>query len=237
MPPDDKDSAVLPRRIDGCWALIHRPMTPTRIAHVDFLLSRFALLGQAQAYVRSAPRRLVGRQQDWLVAAAHRDFREDGSCSITVYGTRLRAVCIGWAWPLFELENPAKCLLRGDSWIFGPEAEYERPRRCRRCCLSLRIYDGRRRRHASIFTTELPTARLPWLGPVFARCSIGIGRQWKLAERRQLSAGLAYERNVSIPAAVDRWAPMHPLKPNIGVPIIGHLIRWRSGHRNLNFNK
>ena len=28
MPPDDKDSALLPRRIDGCWALIHRPMTP-----------------------------------------------------------------------------------------------------------------------------------------------------------------------------------------------------------------
>jgi predicted GH43/DUF377 family glycosyl hydrolase len=27
---------------------------------------------------------------------------------------------------LFDLENPAKCLLRGDSWIFGPEAEYER---------------------------------------------------------------------------------------------------------------
>jgi predicted GH43/DUF377 family glycosyl hydrolase len=26
---------------------------------------------------------------------------------------------------LFDLENPAKCLLRGDSWIFGPEAEYE----------------------------------------------------------------------------------------------------------------
>ena len=27
---------------------------------------------------------------------------------------------------LFDLENPEKCLLRGDSWIFGPEAEYER---------------------------------------------------------------------------------------------------------------
>ena len=27
MPPDDKDSALLPRRIDGYWALIHRPMT------------------------------------------------------------------------------------------------------------------------------------------------------------------------------------------------------------------
>jgi predicted GH43/DUF377 family glycosyl hydrolase len=27
---------------------------------------------------------------------------------------------------LFDLENPEKCLLRGDSWIFGPEASYER---------------------------------------------------------------------------------------------------------------
>jgi len=27
MPPDDKDSALLPRRINGYWALIHRPMT------------------------------------------------------------------------------------------------------------------------------------------------------------------------------------------------------------------
>src|SRR5580692_3081112 len=44
-------------------------------AHVDFLFSRPALLGQAQAYVRGAPRRLVGREQDWFVAAAHRDFQ------------------------------------------------------------------------------------------------------------------------------------------------------------------
>jgi beta-1,2-mannobiose phosphorylase / 1,2-beta-oligomannan phosphorylase len=28
MPPDDKDAAMLPRRIDGRWAIIHRPMTP-----------------------------------------------------------------------------------------------------------------------------------------------------------------------------------------------------------------
>jgi predicted GH43/DUF377 family glycosyl hydrolase len=27
---------------------------------------------------------------------------------------------------LFDLQNPEKCLLRGDSWIFGPEADYER---------------------------------------------------------------------------------------------------------------
>ena len=28
MSPDDKDAALLPRRINGSWALIHRPMTP-----------------------------------------------------------------------------------------------------------------------------------------------------------------------------------------------------------------
>ena len=29
MQPDDKDAALLPRRIDGRWALIHRPVGPT----------------------------------------------------------------------------------------------------------------------------------------------------------------------------------------------------------------
>ena len=33
MSPDDKDAALLPRRINGRWALIHRPMTPLG-AHV-----------------------------------------------------------------------------------------------------------------------------------------------------------------------------------------------------------
>jgi predicted GH43/DUF377 family glycosyl hydrolase len=27
---------------------------------------------------------------------------------------------------LFDLESPKKCLQRGDSWMFGPEAPYER---------------------------------------------------------------------------------------------------------------
>ena len=27
---------------------------------------------------------------------------------------------------MFDLEQPEKCLIRGDSWIFAPEAEYER---------------------------------------------------------------------------------------------------------------
>ncbi len=47
----------------------------TRVAHVGFLLSGPALLGQAPAHVGGTPRRLVGCKQDWLVTAAHRDFQ------------------------------------------------------------------------------------------------------------------------------------------------------------------
>src|SRR5450759_645684 len=46
-----------------------------RISHVDFLLSRPALLGPAQVDAGSAPRRLVGCQQNRALAAAHRDFQ------------------------------------------------------------------------------------------------------------------------------------------------------------------
>src|SRR5208283_2346268 len=45
----------------------------SRSAHLDFLLARLAALGKPQAYAGSAARRVVGCQQDWDVAAAHRN--------------------------------------------------------------------------------------------------------------------------------------------------------------------
>jgi predicted GH43/DUF377 family glycosyl hydrolase len=93
MPPDDKDSALLPRRIDGYWALIHRPMTP---------------LGSHMWISYSPDLRHWGRHR--LILEARR-----GAWCLYRLGLAL-----------FELENPEKCLLRGDSWIFGPEADYER---------------------------------------------------------------------------------------------------------------
>src|SRR5689334_2805284 len=46
-----------------------------RVPHVDFLLSRPALLGQAQAYAGSPSRRLVGCKQNRVVAATRRDLQ------------------------------------------------------------------------------------------------------------------------------------------------------------------
>ena len=37
MQPEDKDAAFLPRRIDGCWALIQRPGCKTQILFAPFV--------------------------------------------------------------------------------------------------------------------------------------------------------------------------------------------------------
>ncbi len=125
MPPDDKDSALLPRRIDGCWALIHRPMT-TLGSHMWISYSpdlrywgRHRLMLEARRGAWWDANKIglspppIETSRGWLVF--YHGVRQTPSGCLYRLGLAL-----------FELENPEKCLLRGDSWIFGPEAEYER---------------------------------------------------------------------------------------------------------------
>jgi predicted GH43/DUF377 family glycosyl hydrolase len=125
MPPDDKDSALLPRRIDGYWALIHRPMTTLGShmwisyspdlrhwgRHRLMLEARRGAWWDANKIGMSPPP--IETARGWLVL--YHGVRHTPSGCLYRLGVAL-----------FELENPEKCLLRGDSWIFGPEAEYER---------------------------------------------------------------------------------------------------------------
>ncbi len=125
MPPEDKDAALLPRRINGYWAMIHRPVTS---------------LG-AHMWISSSPDlRHWGSHK--IILEARRggwwDANKIGLCSppiettkgwLTIYhGVRNTAsgsiYRLGLA--LFDLERPDVCLQRGDSWMFGPEAPYER---------------------------------------------------------------------------------------------------------------
>ena len=46
MPPEDKDAALLPRRVDGHWAMIHRPMTAPALI-CGFLILRICSTGAA----------------------------------------------------------------------------------------------------------------------------------------------------------------------------------------------
>lgn len=125
MPPEDKDAALLPRKIRGFWALIHRPMT-TLGAHM------WVSYSPDLRHWGNHKIMLEARRGGWW------DANKIGLCSPPIetasgwlalyHGVRQTASgCIyriGLA--LFDLDNPELCLKRGDSWLFGPEAPYER---------------------------------------------------------------------------------------------------------------
>jgi predicted GH43/DUF377 family glycosyl hydrolase len=125
MQPDDKDAALLPRRIDGRFALLHRPWTPPRAdiwisfspdlhncgGHKQVLQARRGSWWDAYRIGLSPP--LIETSRGWLMLY-HGVRRTAAGC---LY--RLGAA-------LFDLETAEQCLLRGDSWIFGPETPYER---------------------------------------------------------------------------------------------------------------
>jgi predicted GH43/DUF377 family glycosyl hydrolase len=125
MSPEDKDAALLPRRIGGRWALIHRPMTA---------------LGAHMWISYSPDLRHWGSHQ--IILGARRggwwDANKIGLCSPPIetaegwlmiyHGVRQTAsgsiYRLGLA--LFDLERPEICLQRGKYWVFGPETPYER---------------------------------------------------------------------------------------------------------------
>ena len=123
--PEDKDAALLPNRIGGLWALIHRPAT-TLGAHMWISYSPDLRHWGGHKIM------LEARRGGWW------DANKIGLCSppietakgwLTIYhGVRQTAsgsiYRLGLA--LFDLKHPEICLQRGDSWMFGPEAPYER---------------------------------------------------------------------------------------------------------------
>jgi predicted GH43/DUF377 family glycosyl hydrolase len=125
MSPDDKDAAFLPKRINGFWALIHRPMTPLGAHiwisyspdlrhwgnHKLMLEARRGAWWDANKIGMSPPP--IETPRGWLMV--YHGVRRTPSSSIYRLGLAL-----------FDLEQPEKCLIRGDSWMFAPEAEYER---------------------------------------------------------------------------------------------------------------
>ena len=125
MPPEDKDAALLPRKIGDFWALIHRPVT-TLGAHMWISYSPdLRHWGNHKVM-------LEARRGGWW------DANKIGLCSppietskgwlVIYHGVRQTAsgsiYRLGLA--LFDIDKPDICLQRGDSWMFGPEAPYER---------------------------------------------------------------------------------------------------------------
>jgi predicted GH43/DUF377 family glycosyl hydrolase len=125
MQPEDKDATLLPHRIGGNWALIHRPVGPFGAhiwisyspdlrhwgSHKLMLEARRGAWWDANKIGMSPPP--IETPEGWLMIYH--------GVRMTPSGCLYR---LGLA--LFDLETPERCLLRGDSWVFGPEEPYER---------------------------------------------------------------------------------------------------------------
>jgi beta-1,2-mannobiose phosphorylase / 1,2-beta-oligomannan phosphorylase len=125
MQPDDKDACLLPRRIGGRWALIHRPAglmaahmwvsysndLVTWGAHKLMLEARLGAWWDATKIGLSCPP--IETPQGWLTI--YHGVKRNAAGAIYRLGLAL-----------FDLENPDRCISRGDDWIFGPEEHYER---------------------------------------------------------------------------------------------------------------
>lgn len=124
MSPEDKDAALLPRRINGEWALIHRP--------VGFMGAHMWLsFSNDLKHWGTHKLMLEARRGAWW------DANKIGLCNPPIETPRgwlvvyhgVRQTCAGCIYrlglALFDLESPEICLIRGDEWIFGAEREYE----------------------------------------------------------------------------------------------------------------
>jgi predicted GH43/DUF377 family glycosyl hydrolase len=125
MQPDDKDAALLPRRIDGNFALIHRPIADSGAhiwisfspdlrnwgGHKLVLPARRGGWWDANKVGLSPP--LIETPRGWLMI--YHGVRHTASGSLYRLGVALLGT-----------DRPDHCLLRGNSWIFGPETPYER---------------------------------------------------------------------------------------------------------------
>lgn len=124
MQPEDKDAALLPRRMNGRWALIHRPVSATAAhiwisystdlrewgSHKMILKARLGGWWDANKIGLSPP--LIETSQGWLMI--YHGVKQNAAGAIYRLGLAL-----------FDLNNPERCLKRSDEWFFGPEEPYE----------------------------------------------------------------------------------------------------------------
>jgi predicted GH43/DUF377 family glycosyl hydrolase len=125
MTPEDKDAALFPRRMGDYWALLHRPVG-TIGAHVWLSFSpdlrhwgshKMVLPARGGAWWDANKIGLctppIETERGWLLI--YHGVRQSASGCLYRLGLAL-----------MDPSTPERCLARGDPWIFGPEAAYER---------------------------------------------------------------------------------------------------------------
>jgi len=128
MHPEDKNAALLPRRIDGKWVLFHRPLTAHGGLHGEIVVSRSNDLRDWSAPERVMQPRLgawwdavrigigpppLETEHGWLVL--YHGVKDTVSGSVYRVGAALTAV-----------DEPARVTHRLADWLISPCEPYER---------------------------------------------------------------------------------------------------------------
>lgn len=122
--PENKDAALLPRRIAGSWAMLHRPRG-TRSSNIWIAYSDDLRKWGRHALVLRARR---GGWWDANKVGLSPPLIETPSGWLMLYhGVRVTAsgALYRTGVALLDLDHPERVLARGDEWIFGPEMPYE----------------------------------------------------------------------------------------------------------------
>ena len=126
--PEDKNAALLPRRIDGKWVLFHRPKTEFGGAKGEILLSR------SDDLVSWSAREQVLRPRDGAWWDASRigigppPLETEHGWLLIYHGVKEMVggsiYRVGLA--LLDLDEPTRVLHRMPEWVLTPDAPYER---------------------------------------------------------------------------------------------------------------
>ena len=128
MPPEDKNAAVLPRRIGGDWVLLHRPVTVRSGPKAEIWLSRSSDLDAWRA-----PERVMNtREGAWWdsvrIGIGPPPIETPAGWLLIYHGVRATVAGavyrVGLA--LLDLEPPNRVIHRSPHWVLSPSAPYER---------------------------------------------------------------------------------------------------------------
>ena len=124
LPPEDKDASLLPRKINGRYVLIHRPI----------------IRGEAHIWISFSPdlkywgdhKILIPVRPGWWdcskVGLGPPPIETNEGWLVIYHGIRVTAsgslYRVGLA--LLDLDEPWKLIRRSDYWVFGPRERYER---------------------------------------------------------------------------------------------------------------
>jgi predicted GH43/DUF377 family glycosyl hydrolase len=124
MPPENKNAALLPRRIGDDWVLFHRP---TSTSGADVWLSRSSDLEHWRSPELVLSRREGGWWDSARVGMGPPPLETEHGWLVVYHGVR-QTVSGGLyraGLALLDLEQPSVVLRRSEEWVLGPGADYE----------------------------------------------------------------------------------------------------------------